>query len=250
MKDIEKYWRCKFDQLALLDIPDWQRSFWWNPGSVSSQQRYITGVMRKLPANRLIADIGCGPGTACRQLIGDGHRVVGIDFSKNALRLAHYRRKDNLEFYCQGDANELPLKNCIFDIVLAMGILQSAEDPIRHLKQIFDILKPGGLLIFSTLAKQKIFELPFYPAYCLINCDHFPDHDNFQVNSVKTRNIIFRRPEDKEKYILKRYATSDLKNWLKITGFEGIKLSYNGKLTQIPYLLNSFIVFGQAVRRK
>lgn len=250
MKDIEKYWRRKFDRLALLDIPDWQRSFWWDPGSVIIQQKFIAGVIRKLPANRLIADIGCGPGTACRQLAGSGHRVVGLDFSMNALRLAHVRRQESLECYCQGDANGLPLKDRIFDIVLAMGIFQSAEDPVRQLKQISGILKPGGLLFFSTLARQKIFELPFYPVYCLVNCDHFPDHDNFQTKSVKTRDMIFRRPEDKETYILKRYAASDLQKWLKLAGFEGIRLTYNGKLSRIPYLMNSFMVFGQAVRRK
>jgi len=104
-----------------------------------------------------VAEIGCG---SCN-VLGDTQlhsaQKVGIDFSKQMLEIGK-KNYDEIALV-NGDSNFLPLKECQFDLVLCLGVVQyipSYTDAIRELSR---ILKPGGCLILTVPSKHSIFNI-------------------------------------------------------------------------------------------
>jgi SAM-dependent methyltransferase len=55
--------------------------------------------------------------------------------------LAHVR-------WAQGRGEDLPYAGAAFDVVLCIGVLHHVPDPLRVLREIVRVLRPGGLLYF------------------------------------------------------------------------------------------------------
>ena len=93
-------------------------------------------------------DFGCGQSAPLlRELLGKGitKKAIGIDlapdFSAVSETLALYR----------GDLNEpLPLDDNNLDVALSLATLEHLDEPDLHLREIYRILKPGGLLLLTT----------------------------------------------------------------------------------------------------
>ena len=250
MTDLEKRWKNRYDHLALKNIPDWQKSCWWNADTILAQQTFLLKQAKELFGKKLkIADIGCGPGYYCQLLSDMGHEVVGIDYSYNTLSLVKAKYPFPSILLSQADANHLPLASETFDLVLGLGILLSAEYPVRLLGEFYRILKTEGSVIISTPVQQNIWELPFYPLYCLRICDGFPSADSFPVKLIKRRQTLQPRPADDPDIIMKRYRVDILKKDMAGLGFSGIKLRFPGRLSVFPHLVNSFVMNVSAVKK-
>ncbi len=250
MESMEDLWKSRYDYLALKNIPDWQKSCWWDPETIFIQQKFIFAEAKELFHQKMkIADIGCGPGHYCHLLSAMGHEVVGIDYSLNTLFLAKERSQDQAVKLSQADANYLPLKSETFDLVLGMGILLSAEYPEKLMRELTRILKPKGRILITTLVHQSLWELPFYPLYCMRNCDGFPATDSFPLKLIKRQQTLCPRPVDDPEIIMKRYTVKTIKGFLNDLGFGGIKLRFQGRLPLFPYLLNSFVLNANAIKK-
>jgi len=250
LENTEERWKNRYEYLALKNIPDWQKSCWWDQGTIAVQQEFIFKRAKELSRQKMkIADIGCGPGYYCRLLSAMGHEVVGIDYSLNTLLLSKGRNQDKSVRLSQADANYLPLKSGTFDLVLGMGILLSAEYPEKLMGELHRILKPNGKILITTLVQQGLWELPFYPLYCLWNCDGFPSTDSFPLKLIKRQQTLCPRPVDDPEIIMKRYTVKTVKKFLKDLGFDGIKLRFQGRFPLFPHLLNSFILNASATKK-
>jgi demethylmenaquinone methyltransferase/2-methoxy-6-polyprenyl-1,4-benzoquinol methylase len=90
-------------------------------------------------------DVACGSGKLTAVLAGiagDGGRVVGLDFSPQMLEIAR-RDHPGIEFL-EGDALRLPFEDAGFDAsTIAFG-LRNLSDPVRGLREMKRVLKPGG----------------------------------------------------------------------------------------------------------
>ena len=97
-----------------------------------------------------VLDVGCGPGTVTvdlARLVAPG-RVVGIDRAREVLEQAAACASEqgvSIELR-DGDVYELPLPDASFDVVHAHQVLQHLTDPVRALKDVRRVLRPGGLL--------------------------------------------------------------------------------------------------------
>ena len=90
-------------------------------------------------------DVACGSGKLTAVLAsvagGDG-RVVGMDFSPQMLEVA--RREHPAIEFVEGDALKLPFEDASFDAsTIAFG-LRNLADPVRGLREMLRVVKPGG----------------------------------------------------------------------------------------------------------
>jgi demethylmenaquinone methyltransferase / 2-methoxy-6-polyprenyl-1,4-benzoquinol methylase len=90
-------------------------------------------------------DVACGSGKLTVQLAriaGPAGRVVGLDFSTQMLDVARHEHP-SVKFI-EGDALNLPFDDSSFDAsTIAFG-LRNLADPVRGLREMLRVLRPGG----------------------------------------------------------------------------------------------------------
>ncbi|MFE2780324.1 methyltransferase domain-containing protein [Streptomyces massasporeus] len=112
--------------------------------------RALSGPASASASPRTIIDIGCGDGTAAATAapLLPGHRVIGVDWSQDALRRARTR----IPYAVRGEltGGGLPFASGSADAVLFSEVVEHLVDPDAALDEIRRILRPGGHLMLST----------------------------------------------------------------------------------------------------
>ena len=103
-----------------------------------------------LSEGQSLLDCGCGPGPLTlgfAEIVAPG-RVVGIDIEPTMIdqanQLAADSEVDNLEFKV-GDINDLPFGDDEFDVVFSSAVIEHLSDPVRALREMLRVTKPGGI---------------------------------------------------------------------------------------------------------
>ena len=108
-----------------------------------------------------ILDIGCGAGLLCEPLSRLGAQVIGVDPSAPniaAARLHADRGHLSIDYRCT-TVEQMGVRER-FDIVLAMEVVEHVTDVGVFLKRCAAMLKPGGMMVASTLNRNwKSFAL-------------------------------------------------------------------------------------------
>jgi malonyl-CoA O-methyltransferase len=118
------------------------------------------GLVKLQPS--VVLDLGAGTGHAARQL-GRRYRrsrVLAADVAEGMLHEARrqqtwWRRFDRVG----ADAVALPLRDASVDLVFSNLMLQWCADPLEVFAECRRVLRPGGLLTFSTLGPDTLVEL-------------------------------------------------------------------------------------------
>jgi acetyltransferase-like isoleucine patch superfamily enzyme len=98
----------------------------------------------------VVLDVGCGEGFITNHLNPLCKRIIGIDYSEEAIKIAKTTHKD-IDFFVM-TATNLQFENQSFEKVLCLELLEHLT-PLQALtskKEILRVLKPGGLIIGST----------------------------------------------------------------------------------------------------
>ena len=110
-----------------------------------------------------IIDLGCGNGEFTSKIKEKicCNKIVGIDINKESINKA----KEKEIIVKKWDLNKsLPFENNSFDVVTSNQVIEHLYYPVKFMKEIFRILKPGGYAVISTenLASwDNIFSLFF-----------------------------------------------------------------------------------------
>jgi malonyl-CoA O-methyltransferase len=111
---------------------------------------------------RVIVDAGCGTGHASRALkrLYPRARVIALDIAPGMLRAAGQQRGRLRRFdrVC-ADALRMPFGNASFDLIYSNLLLQWCNDPDAVFAEFGRVLRPGGLLVFSTFGPDTLKEL-------------------------------------------------------------------------------------------
>ncbi|MEW2167225.1 methyltransferase domain-containing protein [Streptomyces sp. NPDC007084] len=115
------------------------------------QARMLAGALGPAAGGaRTVLDIGCGDGTAAQVAapLLAGHRVIGVDWSQDALRRARTR----LPYAVRGELADggLPFASASADAVVFSEVVEHLVDPDSALDEIRRVLRPGGHLMLST----------------------------------------------------------------------------------------------------
>ena len=103
-----------------------------------------------------LLDIGCGGGLLSEPMARLGANVVGADAAARNIPVAQIHAEQvGLDIdYRHTTAEALVAEDRRFDVVLAMEIVEHVADPQEFLRTCADLLKPGGLLVCSTLNRN------------------------------------------------------------------------------------------------
>ena len=103
-----------------------------------------------------LLDIGCGGGLLAEPMARLGADVVGADAAPRNIPVAQiHAQKSGLTIdYRHTTAEALAAAGEQFDVVLNMEVVEHVADPLAYLTACQQLLKPGGLMICSTINRN------------------------------------------------------------------------------------------------
>jgi ubiquinone/menaquinone biosynthesis C-methylase UbiE len=114
-------------------------------------------VDRLLPmgcSGRRLLEIGSGTGHWSAHFALRGYRVTGIDVSPDMVRVARDKGIENAEFHV-GDLYSTGFTSGVFDVGVAITVLEFLLDPASALRELTRVVKPSGLLIIGALHQDS-----------------------------------------------------------------------------------------------
>jgi SAM-dependent methyltransferase len=128
---------CDFVRRWFVEGADLQSATW---------RRLLRVIRPYCPTGRLL-DVGCGAGSFLVTARASGYDVAGEEVSPWFAAVC--RQDHNLSIY-EGDLEALDLPAGSFDCITAFDVIEHHPDPGNLLKQIYRLLKPGGLVVITT----------------------------------------------------------------------------------------------------
>jgi SAM-dependent methyltransferase len=95
-------------------------------------------------------DVGCGRRPYEKTFFAGAQKYIGMDY------LSDRSQPDVI-----GSALEIPFPNASFDTVVSTEVLEHVTDPLRAMKEMQRVLKPGGFLVLSTPMYWPRHEAPY-----------------------------------------------------------------------------------------
>lgn len=120
------------------------------------------------PCSRIL-DVGCGPGSITlgfAALVPEGS-VVGLDTSEELMKdnetNAREKGLKNVSFVV-GDIYHLPFDDASFDITHTHQVLVHLTDPVRALRELRRVTRPGGIVAVRESIMETMITYPSAPA--------------------------------------------------------------------------------------
>jgi SAM-dependent methyltransferase len=147
-------------------------------GNTPSQRVFLTGkwlpaipgLVDRLESGILVADIGCGSGTAAIEMATAFPEsiVVGFDISNDSLTLARERAAGlaNARFERAG-AEEIPVEPG-FDLITTFDVIHDLIDPLGGLTRIREALRPQGVYLMMEPAASSNLDDNLHPRGALL----------------------------------------------------------------------------------
>lgn len=136
------------------------RDYWWNRDflKLMAKRWDVDGV-------HSVLDVGCGIGhwgQSIAVFLPKDAKITGIDMEKEWVEKAQERTKSrkNRFQYLTASAEKIPFDDQSFDMVTCQTLLIHVPDVKRVLKEMYRVLKPGGLLVVAE-PNNSITELVF-----------------------------------------------------------------------------------------
>jgi SAM-dependent methyltransferase len=179
-----------FDKLA--SIYEWQ---------VEQDSPYNTDYERPAMLSMLpdkleglaILDAGCSAGWYTKTLLEKGAAVTAIDISPEMVKAAARRTGGAARIICHDLNQPLPFEAHSFDMIVSSLTLHYCKDWFPIFKEFSRVLKPKGLLLFST-------HHPFMD-FKLFNCENYFEemllHDTWKKAGTSFEVSFYRKPMEK-----------------------------------------------------
>ncbi|MCK7458523.1 bifunctional 2-polyprenyl-6-hydroxyphenol methylase/3-demethylubiquinol 3-O-methyltransferase UbiG [Idiomarina aminovorans] len=154
-KNVDQEEIAKFSALA---------SRWWDPDGEFKPLHKINPVRLGFIENhaaglfgKKILDVGCGGGLLSEAMAERGAEVTGIDLAEPSLKVARLHALEsgrNIAYQCIAIETLAQQQPASFDVVTCLEMLEHVPDPVAIVQACAKVVKPGGLIFFSTLNRN------------------------------------------------------------------------------------------------
>jgi len=124
------------------------------PKRLKKTAQFIEDAVPALKEQKVkkVLDLGCGAGRHCILLAGRGFEVVGIDISKNALKMARrWVQKEKLENIAliRATMTNIPVNDCCLDAAVSVSVMHHAlqKDIMTSVSEVYRILGENGWFV-------------------------------------------------------------------------------------------------------
>ena len=104
-------------------------------------------IADQLPRGSTVLEVAPGPGYFCIELAKLGtYSITGLDISHTFVEIASKKAADaavRVDFQ-QGNASSMPFASDTFDFLLCRAAFKNFGQPVRALREMCRVLKPGG----------------------------------------------------------------------------------------------------------
>lgn len=142
----------------------------FNPAVLERERRLekaarIISILKKELNNKSsqrVLDVGCSSGIITNELSKHFSSVLGIDVDRQAINDARGKFKgSNLKFE-ERDATKTGCKESSFDIIVANQIYYCFPRPETFFKEMYRVLKPGGILFLGARNKYTLWDAQYH----------------------------------------------------------------------------------------
>jgi ubiquinone/menaquinone biosynthesis C-methylase UbiE len=154
-----------------------------------NRERVFTRLIRQYADKTVVLDVGCGTGLLLRRMKED---AIGLDINPwNVIKAKEHTGRQVI----RADAESLPLRSSVLDLVVCAETLEHLPDPLRALEEMNRALKQNGRIIGSVphphpgwglrfLSSTHPHDEPFHHSYTRSQVSAMLRSSGFRVKRV------------------------------------------------------------------
>lgn len=124
----------------------------------------VANYARRDLSGLVCLDVGCSSGIMTSLIASLFHKTFGLDYDEVALKAIDSTARAAAQFI-RGDGMYLPFMDNSIDVIICAQVYEHVPDDRLLLKEIYRVLKPGGIVFFSgpnwLFPIEPHYHLPF-----------------------------------------------------------------------------------------
>ncbi|MBU1727071.1 MAG: class I SAM-dependent methyltransferase [Candidatus Omnitrophica bacterium] len=150
-------------------------------------RKHIKNLIFLKAAPARLLEIGCARGVFLDLAKKNEYEVSGIEMNSYAVNYAKEKFGLNVE---KKSIEELDTKACLFDIIVALDVIEHLLNPKLLLEKSRGLLKPGGILLIGTPNSRSLINWVAESAALLTNSSYYYPLYRFYGKAVEHLNIF------------------------------------------------------------
>ena len=145
----------------------------------------VAFIKALLPGTSLrILEVGCGSGRLAARLQADGHTIIALDTSDEAVQQARQRSVDARR------AEWPDFSDAAFNVVLFTRSLHHIHELDAAVERAAELLVPGGLIVLEEFDLEASTEAEIEWVYGILNILHSGGHLNLEADTMPKRLLL------------------------------------------------------------